>query len=171
MKITEVREDLTGKTWTFEQPGHVGLEYTQVHNLRQGDLPPSAIIGPARETRHILMLPRDTAYGGDVRACFSNNDGNPDGFPFGITAQKTGDVGFATSPTRYYVGIANHNSVRMRLVEYDGLDDDASITISSNVCSQHLIQPGSTMHALARPSDSANQSWLQNFLSKINTEP
>lgn len=60
--IREVATNSTGDNLRLSVAGQNVYEYSQVNYLALGDLAPSTIIGPARETKHILMVPRDTAY-------------------------------------------------------------------------------------------------------------
>lgn len=164
--IKEIRTDRSGDTLKLNSPAGLGLDYMRVSRTGNGDLPPSAVIGPARETRSILMLPRNSDYPPTERIVYRVQTKPFEDTPFGVTIEGT-----VASPTRYYTGFACDPLVRQRYVEYTGLDDSASITISSEICSQHIIQPYSAWHAMAKPSEAASQSWLSNFLARINLEP
>lgn len=111
-------------------------------------------VAPARATCSILQVPRVSEYQ-QVRTII--NCTNTHIAPFVPKTDEVANFGYAPSlHTKVYD------------VTYSGLAASASVTIESDICVQSLITEDNEAYPFAQPSEAANQSYLQSFLSSLN---
>jgi hypothetical protein len=115
--------------------------------------------GSARTSFGIVQLPRDTAYDDTEVACGTQVLGNRSPFLN------------ATANDERVFNYPSHPSIRVYRVLYSGLNAEASITITSDVCIQYLVSPDSTEATLAKPSEMTDTSLLNNFLGSVGASP
>lgn len=121
----------------------------------------TTLAGAAKSSFTIVQLPRNTEYF-DEPALSVGYGSSSATAPF---IPNDGNTGYL------YGGATPHPSLRIYRVRYQGLSTEASITVTSEVCVQYLVNLTSTEATLARPSEFTDSNMLQNFLGAMGSSP
>lgn len=111
---------------------------------------PSSVILPARQSFNVRSIPVRPLYETTIEsvsdaALIENRQ---------YKLRNSATAGFQLTPSY-------HSQCPWYRVEYSGLDQSASITISLKYCIQYAIQPNSTVAPFAHPSPTSSPSILQ----------
>lgn len=124
----------------------------------------STLSTAAKNPFTIVQLPRDTGYEHDDAATIGRFYSSEYTIPF-VPTEGIADT--------YYGGYAPHPSLRVYRVRYEGLNAEASISITSDVCVQYLVDiaaaPGEA--TFAKPSEFTDSNMLMNFLGAVGSSP
>lgn len=144
MKITPINISLRSSSIrTSTASNRSALAYTPIPV--NPPLLAESYVGAARDPISIVQVPRSTEYA-ELTPCYA-----PSGIGSGLSP-----VG-PSGTTR--VWWAPHPDLRFYMVDYDGVADNASVTVDSRVCVQIIRQSYSSLEsAVAKPSESAAPS-------------
>lgn len=121
----------------------------------------NTFVSHAKSSATVVQLPRDTAYSSSGMISMTQRTGGIFDAPFVVPGSGNG----------VYAGYLAHPSLRTYCVEYTGLNPQASITVTSEVCLQYLVDPDETNNVLAKPSEITDSNVLQNFLGVLGASP